>query len=60
MQVLSLWLELIGLIIVVSVDTVWFLAVGIPVLVVFYFVLVIYSRASRNLQRLDSISRSPV
>ncbi|KAK2940037.1 Multidrug resistance-associated protein [Blattamonas nauphoetae] len=36
------------------------LAIGLPVLLLFGIVLVLYSRAARNLQRLNSISRSPV
>jgi hypothetical protein len=60
MQVVMYFLQIIGQVVVVSIDTVWFLAVGLPVLVVYYIVLNIYSRCSRNLQRLESISRSPV
>ncbi|KAA6401149.1 MAG: putative Multidrug resistance-associated protein [Streblomastix strix] len=59
-MVLDLWLGLIGQIVIVSIDTVWILALGLPTLVVFYIVMKIYSRASRNLQRLEAISRSPV
>ncbi|KAA6388286.1 MAG: putative Metal resistance protein YCF1 [Streblomastix strix] len=59
-MVLNLWLGLIGQIIIICIDTVWFLFIGIPTLVVFYIVQSIYGRASRNLQRLEAISRSPV
>ncbi|KAH7821298.1 putative Multidrug Resistance Associated Protein (MRP) [Monocercomonoides exilis] len=60
LQVLSMWLGLIGQVVIVAVDTVFFLAIGLPALVVYYIILQIYSNASRNLQRLESMSRSPV
>ncbi|KAH7820908.1 putative Multidrug Resistance Associated Protein (MRP) [Monocercomonoides exilis] len=60
LQVISMWLALIGQVVIVAVDTPFFLAIGLPGLVVYYLVLTVYSRASRNLQRLESMSRSPV
>ncbi|KAA6391444.1 MAG: ABC transporter: Multidrug resistance-associated protein, ATP binding protein [Streblomastix strix] len=51
--VLTMWIMLIGQIIIITIDTVWFLAIGIPALF-------LYGRAARNLQRLEAISRSPV
>ncbi|KAH7820854.1 putative Multidrug Resistance Associated Protein (MRP) [Monocercomonoides exilis] len=60
LQVVSMWLGLVGQVVIVAVDTVFFLAIGLPALVVYYVILSIYSRASRNLQRLESMSRSPV
>jgi ABC-type multidrug transport system fused ATPase/permease subunit len=52
--------ELIGQIVVIAVDTHAFVFVGIPSIFLFVVLLVFYSRTSRNLQRLDSISRSKV
>ncbi|KAK2959609.1 Multidrug resistance-associated protein [Blattamonas nauphoetae] len=59
-QVLSMWVGLVGQIVVIVIDTAWFLAIGIPILVLYILVLMLYARVSRNLQRLESISRSPV
>jgi hypothetical protein len=39
-MVISMWTMLIGSIVVVSVDTVWFLAIGIPALILFYLLMV--------------------
>ncbi|KAA6355765.1 MAG: putative Multidrug resistance-associated protein, partial [Streblomastix strix] len=47
-------------IVIVAVDTPFFLYIGLPTLIIFFIVMKIYSRASRNLQRLEAISRSPV
>ncbi|KAK2956863.1 Multidrug resistance-associated protein [Blattamonas nauphoetae] len=60
MQVLDYWLSLIGNIVVVAVDDVLFLTFAIPILLFFVILLVFYARASRNLLRLESISRSRV
>ncbi|KAK2954070.1 hypothetical protein BLNAU_11033 [Blattamonas nauphoetae] len=57
-NVVGLWLNLIGSIIINSIDYVLFLAIGPPILVIFVILLVLYARASRNLQRLESLSRS--
>ncbi|KAK2945436.1 Multidrug resistance-associated protein [Blattamonas nauphoetae] len=59
-QVLALWIGVIGQIVIVGVDTPIFLAFGIPVLILYLLILLMYSRVSRNLQRLESIARSPV
>ncbi|KAK2960026.1 putative multidrug resistance-associated protein 1 [Blattamonas nauphoetae] len=50
----------IGQILIIAISTPLFLAIGLPVLVLFGIVLVLYSRAARDLQRLDSVSCSPV
>ncbi|KAA6392071.1 MAG: putative ABC transporter C family member 3 [Streblomastix strix] len=60
MQVLNCLASLIGQIIIIAIDTPFFLYIGLPTLLIFYFVMKIYSRASRNLQRIEAISRSPV
>ncbi|KAK2946055.1 Multidrug resistance-associated protein [Blattamonas nauphoetae] len=60
LQVLTLWIGVIGQIVIVGVDTPVFLAFGIPVLILYLLILLMYSRVSRNLQRLESIARSPV
>ncbi|KAA6398603.1 MAG: putative ATP-binding cassette sub-family C member Sur, partial [Streblomastix strix] len=60
MTVIQMWLGLLMQIIVISIDTVWFLLIGIPTLIVFYIIMLIYSRASRNLTRLAAMSSSPI
>ncbi|KAK2941288.1 Multidrug resistance-associated protein [Blattamonas nauphoetae] len=50
----------VGQIVIIAISTPSFLAIGLPVLLLFGIVLVLYSRAARDLQRLDSISCSPV
>ncbi|KAK2950278.1 Multidrug resistance-associated protein [Blattamonas nauphoetae] len=60
LQIVSLAIGVVGQIVVVGVSTPFFLAIGLPALVVYYVVCILYNRASRNLQRLDSIARSPV
>ncbi|KAA6399443.1 MAG: ABC transporter: Multidrug resistance-associated protein, ATP binding protein [Streblomastix strix] len=58
--VISLWLGIVGQLIIIAVDTPWFLIIGIPSLVVFYIMMVLYRRAARNIMRLIAIAQSPV
>ncbi|KAA6397480.1 MAG: ABC transporter: Multidrug resistance-associated protein, ATP binding protein [Streblomastix strix] len=58
--VIQLWLDIVGQIIIVAVDTPWFLIIGVPSLVVFYIMMVLYRRAALNIMRLSAMSRSPV
>ncbi|KAA6358777.1 MAG: putative ABC transporter C family member 5, partial [Streblomastix strix] len=58
--VISLWLGIVGQIVIVSVDTPWFLPFGLIVTAFFYFMMVLYRRAARNIMRLSAMSRSPV
>ncbi|KAA6397487.1 MAG: putative Multidrug resistance-associated protein [Streblomastix strix] len=58
--VASIWIMLVGQIVVIAVDTLWFLAIGLPVLVFFFLLMMLSGRATRNLQRLEAISKSPV
>ncbi|KAA6331527.1 MAG: hypothetical protein EZS28_053379, partial [Streblomastix strix] len=39
MQVLNMWFGLVGQIVVVAVDTPFFLYIGLPTLIIFYFVM---------------------
>ncbi|KAK2963551.1 Multidrug resistance-associated protein [Blattamonas nauphoetae] len=50
----------LGQIVIIAISTPSFLAIGLPVLLLFGVVLVLYSKAARDFQRLDAISRSPV
>ncbi|KAH7818031.1 putative Multidrug Resistance Associated Protein (MRP) [Monocercomonoides exilis] len=54
------WIGVVGQVVVVAVPSVWFLWIGVPTLGVFFGVLVLYGRAARNLQRVESIGRSAV
>ncbi|KAA6353523.1 MAG: hypothetical protein EZS28_050950, partial [Streblomastix strix] len=56
---ITMFTQLIGQIVIISVDTVWFLAIGLPALLIFFLLMLLYGRAARNLQRLEAISRSP-
>ncbi|KAK2942132.1 Multidrug resistance-associated protein [Blattamonas nauphoetae] len=60
LSVISMWVGLIGQVVIVGVDTPWFLYIGIPVIVLYVILLILYSRVSRNFQRIESIARSPV
>ncbi|KAK2964796.1 Multidrug resistance-associated protein [Blattamonas nauphoetae] len=59
-DVYSMVIGFVGQIVIIAISTPSFLAIGLPILLLFGIVLVLYSRAARDLQRLDSISRSPV
>ncbi|KAA6383301.1 MAG: ABC transporter: Multidrug resistance-associated protein, ATP binding protein [Streblomastix strix] len=58
--VVSMWIMLVGQIVIIAIDTVWFLIIGGPALLLFFLLMLLYGRAARNLQRLEAISRSPV
>ncbi|XP_062374958.1 canalicular multispecific organic anion transporter 1 [Sardina pilchardus] len=53
-------LGVIGTLLVICLATPIFLAVIVPLAVVYYFVQRFYVAASRQLRRLDSVSRSPI
>ncbi|XP_076239794.1 multidrug-Resistance like Protein 1 isoform X1 [Calliopsis andreniformis] len=52
--------EVIATIVVISFSTPIFLAVIIPIGVIYYFVQRLYVASSRQLKRLESVSRSPI
>ncbi|KAA6384714.1 MAG: ABC transporter: Multidrug resistance-associated protein, ATP binding protein, partial [Streblomastix strix] len=60
LYVISMWIMLAGQIIIIAIDTVWFLIIGLPALLLFFMLMLLYGRATRNLHRLEAISRSPV
>ncbi|KAA6372201.1 MAG: ABC transporter: Multidrug resistance-associated protein, ATP binding protein, partial [Streblomastix strix] len=57
---ISLWLGIIGYVVIIAVYNPLFLAFGLPSLVVFYYVLYKYRITVRNMSRLSAISRSSV
>ncbi|KAK2950762.1 Multidrug resistance-associated protein [Blattamonas nauphoetae] len=60
LQVIGMWVGPIGQVVIVCVDMPWFLAIGLHILVLFMGLSLLSARVSQNLQRLESITRSPV
>ncbi|KAK2954114.1 Multidrug resistance-associated protein [Blattamonas nauphoetae] len=60
MQNVAMIIGVIGQIVIVSIQSPFFLCIGIPALIAYYVIAVLYKRTARNVQRLDSIARSPV
>jgi multidrug resistance-associated protein (MRP) len=57
---ISTFLSVVSTIIVIVVATPYFLAVIVPLLIVYFIIQRIYVNASRQLKRLESVSRSPI
>ena len=57
---ISTFLSVISTIIVIVVATPYFLAVIVPLLIVYFVIQRIYVNTSRQLKRLESLSRSPI
>lgn len=57
---LMCFLQVISTIVVISMGTPIFLAICVPVAVIYYFIQVIYISSSRQLRRMESVTRSPI
>ena len=57
---ISTFLSVVSTIIVIVVATPYFLAIIVPLLIVYFIIQRIYVNASRQLKRLESVSRSPI
>ncbi|KAJ4455063.1 Multidrug resistance-associated protein [Paratrimastix pyriformis] len=58
-DVINLYLGALALLVVVGLGSWWFFIILIPIVLAFYGLLAIYRRTSREVQRLESIARSP-
>lgn len=56
----AMFFNVIGTIFVISYSTPWFLAVVVPLTIAYYFFQKFYIATSRQLKRLESITRSPI
>ncbi|EEB15150.1 multidrug resistance protein, putative [Pediculus humanus corporis] len=57
---LTCFFSVLGMVVVVSYSSQWFIAVIIPIGILYYFIQRFYVATSRQLKRIESISRSPI
>ncbi|XP_042906948.1 multidrug resistance-associated protein 1 isoform X2 [Parasteatoda tepidariorum] len=54
------FLQVLSTIVVISMQTPWFLLVTLPILIIYYLIQRFYLSTSRQLKRLESITKSPI
>lgn len=59
-DVIQIFLQLFGIVVVVAIVNVYFLLPTVVMGVIFYFLRIFYLRTSRNLKRMEAITRSPI
>lgn len=55
-----LFLSIIAIFIVISIATPWFAVFALPILLIYYFIQKFFIATSRQLKRLESVTRSPI
>ncbi|KAJ4459381.1 Multidrug resistance-associated protein [Paratrimastix pyriformis] len=55
----NMYLGTLAMLVVVGIGSWWFFVILVPIVAVFYLLQAVYRRTSREMQRLESISRSP-
>lgn len=55
-----MFFAVLSVFVVISYSTVAFLGVAIPMLVIYYFIQRFYVATSRQLKRIESVTRSPI
>jgi len=57
---MMMFFEALSVLVVISYSTPWFLAVALPMVILYYFIQKFYVATSRQLKRIESITRSPI
>jgi len=57
---IMMFFNVIAVILVISISTPWFLAVVVPMAVIYYVIQKFYVATSRQMKRIESVTRSPI
>lgn len=55
-----MFFSVVGVFVVITINTPIFMSIGVPVIILYYFVQKFYVATSRQLKRLESVTRSPI